>query len=302
MKSISVYHVDAFTTVPFCGNPAGVVPEADGLTETEMQKIARELNLSETAFLFPSNQQTADFRVRYFTPTKEIDFCGHATIGLSWLLATKYGWKDKAKIILATNVGTIPVELTKREGKLITVTMTQATPKVQNVQLDREKIGQIIGVKTEAIDQRYPIKLAYTGNWHLLIPIKSQKEIDNAQPKLDELKQLNLLQQASTTHLFTFHPEKSNYDLYTRDFAPAIGIPEDPVTGSANGALAGYLLLEKICSFPDLQQLKIAQGNNIDRPGTLIVNVLKSQAKEEPIIKVGGTAVITIEGTLSLPE
>ncbi|MCH5583443.1 PhzF family phenazine biosynthesis protein [Shimazuella sp. AN120528] len=303
MRNISVYHVDAFTNVSFGGNPAGVVPQADGLTEKEMKNIAKELNLSETAILFSSDQPGIDFRVRYFTPTDEIDFCGHATVGLSWLLATKYGWKDKAdKIVLETNIGTIPVEFSKEKEELTAVTMTQVTPKIQNVQMDSDEIARVVGISTEALDQRYPIKLAYTGNWHLIVPVKSQSDIETAQPLLDELKKLNQSQKASTTHLFTFDTVEQGYDLYTRDFAPAVGIPEDPVTGAANGALAGYLLLEGILSYDQMQNLRIAQGHAIGRPGTLFVSVKKGTSDLEPVIQVGGTATITIEGTLMLPE
>jgi trans-2,3-dihydro-3-hydroxyanthranilate isomerase len=100
MKQIRVYHIDAFTKNPFEGNPAGVIPDASDLTETQMQKIANELNLPESAFLQPPTNPKADFRVRYFTPQEEINFCGHATVGSAWLLATEYGWGEKADHIV----------------------------------------------------------------------------------------------------------------------------------------------------------------------------------------------------------
>ncbi|MBD1372758.1 PhzF family phenazine biosynthesis protein [Hazenella sp. IB182357] len=303
MKMIPVYHVDAFTTVPFGGNPAGVVPEAESLTEIEMKKIARELNLSETAFLFPTNSAECDFRVRYFTPTEEVDFCGHATVALSWLLATKYGWKDRANTIrLETNIGTVPVALSKEKEKLTAVTMTQISPKIKKVQLESDQMAQILGISTTALDQRYPLRLAYTGNWHLIVPIKSQRDIDSAKPQMEELQKLNVSQKAITTHLFTFETEEEGYDLYTRDFAPAVGIPEDPVTGAANGALAGYLFSEKILAPKPVQQLQIAQGHKAGRPGTLNVTITKDPHHSEPIIQVGGSAVITIEGKLFIPN
>jgi PhzF family phenazine biosynthesis protein len=245
----------------------------------------------------------SNFRVRYFTPTNEIDFCGHATVGLSWLLGTKYGWGEKAQqIVLETNIGIVPVEFSKENEKLTAVTMTQVPPKIKDVQTDADTIAQVLGLPAEAVDTQFPIKLAYTGNWHLIVPIRSQKDIDAAQPQLDSLAKLNRSQQAVTTHLFTFDTSEQGYDLYTRDFAPAIGIPEDPVTGAANGALAGYLLLEGILSYQQMQQLKIAQGHAIGRPGTLLVTVTEGANPSEPIIQVGGSAVVTIEGTLHLAE
>lgn len=137
MRDIRVYHVDAFTTEKFCGNTAGVVPDADNLSEVEMQSIAKELNLPETAFLLPSNNEDIDYKVKYFTPTEEINFCGHATVGLTWLLATEFSLAEKKEgIVLETNIGRVPVVWHKENGKVIDVEMTQATPKTEDINID----------------------------------------------------------------------------------------------------------------------------------------------------------------------
>jgi trans-2,3-dihydro-3-hydroxyanthranilate isomerase len=299
VKQVRVYHVDAFTDQPFGGNPAGVVPDADGLDETTMQRIARELNLSETAFLLPTDNRDADYRVRYFTPTTEIDFCGHATVGLAWILATEYGWAEKAEqVVFETNKGHIPVAWSKQDGKVKAVTMTQVSPKVRNVDLDLQEAARLAGIPAEQLDDRFPVRLGYTGNWHLLIPVKSRAAIDAAEPRMAELGEMNRLHGISTTHLFTFD-SPDGYDLYTRDFAPAVGIPEDPVTGAANGALAGYLVLEGILNPRETHHLTIGQGHAIGRPGTLYVTI--RPANPDPVVQVGGSAVMTISGTLNLP-
>ncbi|MDP5273932.1 PhzF family phenazine biosynthesis protein [Chengkuizengella axinellae] len=299
MRKVRVYHVDAFTKEQFGGNPAGVVLGADSLSMNEMQKVANELNLSETAFLYKTENAEADFRVRYFTPTNEINFCGHATIGLSWLLASNLGWtKKKDRIVLDTNIGLVPVKWHK-DGELVTaVEMTQVAPKVNDFNIERSKIAEILGVHENDIDKRYPIKIANTGNWHLLIPIIDQKAIDAAKPNFEKLARLNQIHNVDTTHLFTFTPEEQEYDLYTRDFLPALGVNEDPVTGAANGALSGYLVLENILDPTIKHTLKIAQGHTMGRPGMLYVTV--EPGKTHPIIKVAGSAVVTIEGTLNL--
>jgi trans-2,3-dihydro-3-hydroxyanthranilate isomerase len=300
MKKIRVYHIDAFTKNPFEGNPAGVIPEASDLTANQMQKIANELNLPESAFLLPSTNPNADFRVRYFTPLEEINFCGHATLGSAWLLATEYGWADKVdKIVFETNVGLIPVQWEKSEDKINVVTMTQISPKVKETQFDSLEIAHLLGITPDQLDDRYPIKLANTGNWHLIVPVKTNQAIDSASPKLDQLALLNKKHSISTTHLFTFDA-KPGFNLYTRDFAPAVGIPEDPVTGSANGALAGYLVLEDILSKNETHQLTIGQGDAINRAGTLMVTIQPNE--NDVIIKVGGCAHVTIEGMLRLTE
>ncbi|WP_148930950.1 PhzF family phenazine biosynthesis protein [Paenibacillus methanolicus] len=300
MRPIRVYHVDAFTQNPFEGNPAGVVPDAGNLTLAHMQKIANQLNLPETAFLLPATDPKADFRVRYFTPQEEIHFCGHATIASVWLLANEYGWADRAeRITLETHVGLIPVQWEQRDGKVGKVTMTQITPQVKEAPFrDQAEIARLIGMDADQLDERYPIKLAYTGNWTLVVPVKTHQAIDAAKPNMDELAAFNRQYAISNTHLFTFDA-KPGFDLYTRDFAPAIGIPEDPVTGAANGALTGYLVLENILG-KEQTRLTIGQGDAIGRPGTLYVTVHSTES--DVVIQVGGFAHVTLEGVLRLPE
>ncbi|CAN7762534.1 PhzF family phenazine biosynthesis protein [Paenibacillus sp. LjRoot153] len=299
MKQIRVYHIDAFTQYPFEGNPAGLVPDASDLTLTQMQQIANELNLPESAFLLPPTNPEADFRVRYFTPKEEINFCGHATVGAAWLLATEYGWAEKAdQVVFETNVGLIPVHWDKSENKINMVTMTQISPKVKEIELDQSEIAHLLGIPPDQLDDQVPIKLANTGNWHLIVPVKTHQAIDAAKPNWDELALLNKKHNISTTHLFTFDA-KPGFNLYTRDFAPAIGILEDPVTGAANGAMAGYLVLEGILSKDETHRLTIGQGDAIGRPGTLFVNIIPRGS--DIVIKVGGFAHVTLEGILRLP-
>ncbi|WP_088044462.1 PhzF family phenazine biosynthesis protein [Bacillus sp. EAC] len=298
MREIRVYHVDAFTSEKFGGNTAGVVLDAEKLTEAEMQSIAKELNLPESVFLFPSTNSAVDYKVRYFTPTEEINFCGHATVGLTWVLANEFGLAEqKDGIVLETNVGNIPIIWHKENGKVTKVEMTQVAPSTKDFEIDLQVLSELIGVNKESIDSTYPIKLASTGNWHLLVPIKTVSAINEASPDFKALGKQNKEHQLATTHLYTFNTE-NDYDLYTRDFAPGIGIDEDPVTGAANGALAGFLYLEGILSKKDTTNLKIAQGDAIGRPGTLYVTVVP--VGDKAVIKVAGEATITIRGILSI--
>ncbi|WP_123040449.1 PhzF family phenazine biosynthesis protein [Cohnella candidum] len=298
MKPISVYHVDAFTQKPFEGNPAGVVPDAGSLTVTQMQKIANQLRLPETAFLMPPTDPKADFRIRYFTPQEEIPFCGHATVGSVWLLAHEYGWANRADhVTLETNVGLIPVHWELSESNAGKVTMTQISPQVKEAPfVDPSELADLIGLDADQLDDRYPIKLAFTGNWTLIVPVKTHQAVDASKPNMDAMALYNRKFSISNTHLFTFDA-KPGFDLYTRDFAPSIGIPEDPVTGAANGALAGYLALEKIIG-PETTRLKIGQGDALGRPGMLYVTAQSSDG--DVVIQVGGYAHVTIEGTLRM--
>jgi trans-2,3-dihydro-3-hydroxyanthranilate isomerase len=299
-RHYKIYHVDAFTTQPFGGNAAGVVPMADGLTDQEMQNIAREMSLPETAFLFTTDVPGADYRVRFFTPGNEIDFCGHATIGSAWMLSTEYGWAEKAEqVVLQTNIGPVPVKWNKDGDRVTAVEMTQVAPKVKRPEESAEEICRAIGISVDDLDDRYPIALGNTGNWHLLIPVKTRAAIDAVQPNFDAIKAMNRGQNVATTHLFTFDGGE-DLDVYTRDFAPAMAISEDPVTGSANGALAGYLVLEGILNPSETHRLVFGQGHKVGRPGFLQVTITPGES--HPVIQIGGSAVPTIAGTLTLPE
>lgn len=295
-KKIEFYYVDAFTTETFGGNPAGVIPNAENLTDEEMQKIANELNLSETAFLLPTSNADANYKIRYFTPTKEVDFCGHATLGTAWLMATKYNWIDKDdKIVFESNIGKIPVKWLMENNQLTQVSMTQVRPQVKSIDISPAVVADLVGIHETDIDDRYPIKIANTGVPHLMVPVKTRQAIDQAEPNLNELKKMNNDFNISTTHLFTLDTN-GQFDIYTRDFCPNIGIDEDPVTGAANGALGGYLYLENILAQQERHQLMIGQGHTINRPGILYVTITPDA--ENAVIEVAGAAVVSIEGKI----
>lgn len=295
-KKIEFFYVDAFTTETFGGNPAGVIPNAENLTDEDMQKIANELNLSETAFLLPTSNADANYKIRYFTPTKEVDFCGHATLGTAWLMATKYNWVDKDdKIVFESNIGLIPVKWLIENNQLTRVSMTQVRPQVKSIDISPAVVSNLVGIHETDIDDRYPIKIANTGVPHLMVPVKTRQAIDQAEPNLNELKKMNKDFSISTTHLFTFDTN-GQFDIYTRDFCPNIGIDEDPVTGAANGALGGYLYLENILAQQERHQLMIGQGHTINRPGILDVTITPDG--ESAIIEVAGAAVVSIEGKI----
>lgn len=295
-KKIEFFYVDAFTTETFGGNPAGVIPNAENLTDEDMQKIANELNLSETAFLLPTSNADANYKIRYFTPTKEVDFCGHATLGTAWLMATKYNWIDKDdKIVFESNIGLIPVKWLMENNQLTRVSMTQVRPHVKSIDISPAVVANLVGIHETDIDDRYPIKIANTGVPHLMVPVKTRQAIDQAEPNLNELKKMNNDFNISTTHLFTFDTN-GQFDIYTRDFCPNIGIDEDPVTGAANGALGGYLYFENILAQQERHQLMIGQGHTINRPGILYVTITPDA--ETAVIEVAGAAVVSIEGII----
>ncbi|ERJ11986.1 PhzF family phenazine biosynthesis protein [Haloplasma contractile] len=298
MKTIKLFTVDAFTTTIFNGNAAGVVLDSDHLETKEMHKIAGEINLSETAFLSKPTTIEADYRIRYFTPTDEIDFCGHATVAASWIIGTESNVTQNRIVKLETEIGIVPVELHYENETLKSVVMTQVPPQVKELpkEDDYRTILEMSGIKESDYEDRYPIKLAYTGNWDIMIPVKTRQAIDEAVPDFKRLKAHNKKHGIASVHLFTFDTREDDCLLYTRDFSPAVGIDEDPVTGSANGALAGYLVIEGILEQKQ-NRFKIMQGNSKGRIGTLDIStdVIDGNIR----IQVSGSAVRAIVGSIS---
>jgi trans-2,3-dihydro-3-hydroxyanthranilate isomerase len=303
MKKIEIKQIDAFTETPFQGNPAGVVLRAEGLDSRQMQKIAKEMNLSETAFVVKRwNRQL--FGIRFFTPEKEVNLCGHATIATFYALAktgeiqpsTPYG-----EVFQKTKAGHLAVKIFFEQGNPRMILMGQAKPRFQPVQINPRVFSKMLGIETSALDlQRSPIEKAFTGLWHLIVPIKSRKSIDLARPNYLELRELNKSLDVTTTHLFTLNSGRKEITAYTRDFAPAAGVDEDPVTGTANGALGAYLVKKRVVplTFPEVK-MTFEQGNRLRRKGILTIQVSHRDGKVSEVW-VGGEAVTVLEGTIQI--
>lgn len=300
MREVRIYQMDAFTYIPFGGNPAGVVPEADGLTEQEMQQIAREMNCSETAFVMKSDKKGADLRVRFFTPTEEIDLCGHATISTFVVLGMeeRFGAKLPITVVQETNVGLLPVMISRdAEGK-IQAFMTQAAPAFKSCELSRETAAQLLGLQVEDIDPNLPIGLAYTGLWDLFIPIQGIEPFARMQPDMAGITAFCKSLGVASTHCYSLTTATPQAQLHTRDFSPAVGIPEDPATGTANGALGAFLLHHGVFA-PEKERLRLVveQGFEIDRPSYILVEV-DGEPRSPRTVRVGGTAVPILQGIM----
>ncbi len=277
IASYPVYHVDAFTSRPFGGNPAGVVLDAKGLSDAQMQLVARELKHSETAFLLPSAK--ADWRIRFFTPAREVDLCGHATVASAWVLASE-GRIKRGRALQETNVGVLELDIDRDR-----VMMELAPPRVEAVELRRDDLARILRVP--AIDAEKPVQKAFSGIWVLLVPMADEKAVNLCQPDLPELAALNLELGVAGTHVFSIEGDGT---LYTRFFAPAVGIAEDPVTGTANGALGAYLVLNELEKGPGF---RARQGDAMGRPGEVEIHATAAS------VRVGGRAVILSRGSIT---
>ena len=301
MKTYRIYQVDAFTRSRFCGNPAGVVPNADGLTDDQMQQIARELNNSETAFIFSPTSPDYDVEVRYFTPTTEVPLCGHATIAAHYVRAVE-GTFTSGRIVAKTKAGVLPVNVEERNGDYAIV-MTQGAPEV-GAPLDENvtaRIAASLGLRKEELRADCPVTIASTGHSKVMVGIKSTEKLHSLKPNLSALVSISSEIGCNGYYVFTLNPG-SDPLVHGRMFAPAIGIAEDPVTGNANGPLGIYLVHYGICQ--ELANARafdfsIMQGEAIRRAGTMRVHVDIDDGVPKRV-QISGEAVIAFATTIDL--
>jgi len=291
--------VDAFTTEPLAGNVAGVVPDATGLTDAQMAAVATELGASETAFLTPTTETDEDgHRVRYYTPTAEVDLCGHATVA-AYATLFRDGKLAAGDHTLYTNVGALTVRVTET-GR---VWMEQEPPSVERVSLDRERVATALGVDPAAlrdIGADLPIAVASTGLPFLIVPVNFLERLGEADPDMQAVEALSEAVDVAGIYAFSFDTLAAETTLHGRAFAPAVGVPEDPVTGTASGAVAGYIRAVDAFDGDTPDEIVCEQGHFIDRPGR--VRVRLDQSDDSPAVSVGGDAVVAFDGDLRIPE
>ncbi|ARC83591.1 phenazine biosynthesis, PhzF family protein [Clostridium argentinense CDC 2741] len=315
---ISVYIVNAFTKDNKGGNGAGVVVDASMLNTSEMQIIAKEVGLSETAFMIPNankkehnnsnNLEDYDFEVRFFTPTQEVELCGHATIASFYTLA-KLGMitcdegKNQKIIRQKTKAGILDVELNFNYGNISNVLMTQAEPKFLFEIDDSKELCDILGISSEDIfieSFKTKPQAVSTGLADIMLPVKNLKVLKSINPDFKKLADYSNSLGVIGVHAFTLETENDTSTVSTRNFGPAAGIDEESATGTSNGALGAYLIKNEIIKVNEDESITIycEQGYYMDNPSEIIVKAEKSF--ERIGIKVGGKASIVNKTKIEL--
>lgn len=300
VRKYTLYQIDSFTKEKLVGNPAGVITNADGLTADEMQKIARELNNSETAFIFSSNTNEYDTHIRFFTPTNEVPICGHATIAAHYARAIENNL-NTTRVYQKTGAGILPVDILK-ENEDYKITMTQGKIEFGDIieGITRNKLLSALNISEDDLLENYPIQIVSTGHSKVMIAIKRIATLNQLKPNYDALSELSKIIKCNGYYVFTVDSQDSDILIHGRMFAPAIGIIEDPVTGNANGPLGAYLVHHKLVDHDNsLFKFKAKQGEAIKRSGIIEVEV--SIKDNEPTqVKVSGNAVIVFKSELIL--
>jgi PhzF family phenazine biosynthesis protein len=300
--SVRVFQVDAFTSQRFRGNPAGVVLDADGLSDEAMQLIARELNNGDTAFVLRPDAGDHDLRVRFFTPLREAAFVGHATIAVHAV---------RASLQLA------PCALQKQQSGIVTVdtisgacpariAIHQAPPELKRALEPTElsAVLQALALTGAELDERCPPTIAGGGSTRVLIGLKQGATLTGLQPDLARLTVLSGELGAAGYFLFSLRPGIADVFSEARMFCPALGIAEDPVSGNAHAMLGAYLIQHSLLEVPqvpdssaDTIEFAGAQGHHMGRPGRVTV-ALNLQRGRLDSVTIVGEAVIVFSASL----
>ncbi len=278
--------VDAFTDVPFGGNPAGVVL-VDERDESFMQLFARELGYSETAFV--ERRSDSSFHVRFFTPNTEVDLCGHATIAAFTVLLDNGLVADGRSYIMKTGAGDIPVHLSN--GRIM---MEQAPPSLGDLFEDVVELAGLLGIEASYIGGSLPPRAVSTGLMDLMVPVMSKLALDSINPDMKALAAYQKKHGLEGIHAFTL--DTTDALACSRNFSPLYGIDEESATGTASGAMTYYLYYYGVLTEFD-KVFRCLQGENLQRP-SVIKTVLIDPAN--PRILVGGSGVLISEGIIRI--
>jgi PhzF family phenazine biosynthesis protein len=294
-----LFHVDAFTRERFCGNPAIVVLDADHLSEDQMQTIATEVN-GETAFVVEAESNDHDMQVKFFTPRHPVPFVGHATIAAQYVRAKKDG-KPRGKIRQRTGAGIVEIEVTEAQGDL-RVAITQNPPSLGPVIPDhhRRQVLNALGISSPSLHNDCPLQILAKGGTRLLIGLRSSELLGSLKPDFEELARLTSHVGAEGYFVFALTEQDGKVGTESRMFVPALGIPEDPVSGNAHGMLGVYLVNHGLLTPKDGHVLfRGQQGMWVRRPGVVEVAV-ESSGRVAQSVRITGDAVIVYEAEVTI--
>ncbi|MES2177412.1 MAG: PhzF family phenazine biosynthesis protein [Gemmatimonadota bacterium] len=295
--------VDVFTDTPFGGNQLAVFPDARGIPEARLQDVCREFNYSETTFVYPAVDPANTRRVRIFTPGAELPFAGHPTVGTAHVLAAIGDIAldgDVTRIVFEEGVGPVPISIRARDGVPVFVELTAAKlPEVGPPPPDRETVARLIGVGVDDLraDPWMPQSVS-CGLPLLFVPLRDIASVARARLSMDTWERTLKDAWAAEIFLFAEGGEREGSDIHARMFAPALNIPEDPATGSACAALAGYLAVRDSRRDGTLHW-RVEQGFEMGRP-SIIEAEADVTAGRVTAVRVGGGSVMMSEGLMEI--
>ncbi|WP_455904423.1 PhzF family phenazine biosynthesis protein [Microbacterium sp.] len=263
----SVLRYSAFAATPEGGNPAGVVLDAGGMTEERMQQIAADVGFSETAFLVGRTDESGvpRYRARYFSPAAEVPFCGHATVATAVALAERDG---PGEVVFDTNAGAVTLRSVVDAHRGVTVSFTSVEPQVRDLDPDvLERLLRMLGLTGSDLDDRFPAREAFAGNWHPILVVDDRELFDQFRFSPDEVAAL--MRENGWLGTITVLHSVGPADFDARNLFPVGRITEDPATGSAAASTGAYL---RALGHPETT-VRIHQGAHVRRPSLLTVTI-----------------------------
>ena len=293
--------VDVFTERVFGGNPLAVFFDGRGLDDAVMQKIAREMNLSETVFLFPSSRPDCVAALRIFTPAREVPFAGHPTVGTAWVLAAhRLAPAGASRFVLEEKIGPVPIELEGDPARPAFIWMEQGDAVFDPALDDRAGIAGALGLAEADLWPGAPIQPGSTGATFLYVPLRDAETVDRAALDVPALLQAMGDRPRLGVFVFAPDPDPAAGRVYSRMFAPhTSGVPEDPATGSASGPLGAYLVREGFARKAPEVRIVSEQGTKMGRQSHVHIR-LSMRGDAITAIRVGGAVVPVLEGELRI--
>jgi trans-2,3-dihydro-3-hydroxyanthranilate isomerase len=307
LRKLRYHLVDVFTDRQFGGNPLAVFTNGRGIRAETMQAIAKELNLSETTYVLPPESAANDYRVRIFTPGKELPMAGHPTIGTTYVLAREHMIARGAdgaetEIKLEEGVGTIPVRIEWREGAARFIEMRQPLPTFGARVADLQAVAEMLSIEPEEIaETNLPLEVVSCGVPFFYVPVKSLRAVQNIKFRVDVWE--NKLQTLVPPEVFVFtrETEFANSTVHSRMFAPGMGIWEDPATGGASGPLGCYLVRHGVVECDGWAEITSEQGIEMGRPSFIKIRIAR-EGEEITDVRVGGECRFMGEGYLEIED
>lgn len=300
-RTFQYVQVDVFTNTRFGGNPLAVFLDGRGLSDTEMQAIAREMNQSETTFVFPAERPELSASIRIFTPWRELPFAGHPTIGTAWALLNQ-GLVDgsSGRLVLGERIGPVPVRF---EGDAVNpnmLWMDQGVAEFRTPEFAGAELAYALSLTADDLLSGFPVEIGSTGLPCLYVPLKDAAVVDRAEGRASELRACMAKAGESGLGAVIFAPGAAANEVYTRMLAPVGGsIFEDPATGSASGPLGAYLVRHRLATGDRVVEIVSRQGVAMGRPSDVHIRVA-TEAGQAGRIEVGGQVVPVLDGTLRL--
>ena len=283
---------DVFGQRKYSGNQLATFLSFTPLSDKEMQRIAREVNYSETTFIMSDKPRNGGFDVRIFTPGGEVDFAGHPTLGTAFLIRKLFSEKETREVTLNLKVGQVPVSFQEDATGNDLLWMKQIEPTFGK-EFDEDRLARVIGLHKEDVDTGWPIQAVSTGLPHIIVPLKTLEALKRVSVLKDEYDKL--IDSTEAKIILVFSPEgyTDQHNLSVRVFPIYYGISEDPATGSGNGCLAGYLVKHRYWGSESID-IKTGQGHEIYRPSLIYLRAKEQEGHIE--ISVGGRVISIAEG------